>query len=823
MENCLLSRSSLPTLTWDEKHTKALLRLHRYPLRLIQVEPWQSWIESRGGVEHVLNRLCNTPLPYDQEKIFNIILANPYASAWIYYNKLNISPSSYFFRLKNLIRTLLLRLNTWNVEQPNALSKPTITTNLPSILTQLIGAEKSLANAVAILRQPSTRLLTLTGPGGVGKTRLAIAVGTAMLENFESGVFFVPLETINDPALLVTQIARSLNMETIGIEPLLEALKSYLSERQILLILDNFEQLIQAGPTVTDLLQTAGNIKVLVTSREPLNLYGEVCFTVPELIGPSPDKLPSLEQLSQWPALDLFVQRLQARHPEFIVDEISLATIVGICQRLDGLPLAIELAVAQVRLLQPDQPFPQLDFGLKTLVNFSRDRPVRQRTLWDTIDWSYQLLPESEKAVFRRVAVFGREWSLEAAQTVCQVDNLLANLEELVDKNLLRYVGQGEDGNSRFHMLQPIREYAFDRLASCAETEQVQGRHAVYFLEMVERAEQVIGTPEQIRWVRRIKQERENLQIAVQWMLDKEETEMAFKLLGAAWRYYNMLNIWDETKSWMERALTQGAHLKNKAHVKTLWGASWLATHYDDVTHQMALAQQGLVLARELDNQLLIGLLLQNVGDGFRQRREYDRAMSLLDESLRLFRRMDNKEEIAWVLFHIADVVWDRGEHAKSMEIRHESLAIFRAIGDQWSVASVLLRIGLLALKDGDNKLAAKDLTECLEIFRVIGAKQIISGTLYFLAMLAQQQGDFEQAKVMIEESHAISQEIGDKRGVGRILNFKGRLALQQSDTAAARGLFEKAQSIFQQVGDQKALADNFEYLKHLRLTEKGQ
>ena len=287
MENCLLSCSSFLTLTWDEKHTKALLRLHRYPLRLIQVDPWQSWIESRGGVEHVLNHLRNTPLPHDQEQIFNIILAHPYASAWIYYNKLNISPSTYFFRLKNLIRTLLLRLNTWKVEQPNALLKPTITTNLPSILTRLIGAEKSLANVVASLRQPSTRLLTLTGPGGVGKTRLAIAVGTAMLENFESGVFFVPLETINDPALLVTQIARSLNMETIGVEPLLEALKSYLSERQMLLILDNFEQLIQAGPTVTDLLQTAGNIKVLVTSREPLNLYGEVCFTVPELIGPS--------------------------------------------------------------------------------------------------------------------------------------------------------------------------------------------------------------------------------------------------------------------------------------------------------------------------------------------------------------------------------------------------------------------------------------------------------------------------------------------------------------------------------------------------------
>jgi predicted ATPase len=822
MENHLLDHSSSLNLAWDEKHLKALLCLHKYPVRLIQVEPWHTWIEQRGGIERVLNQLRNNSLPPNQEQILNLILAHPDASANFYSSKLNLSPNAYFLRLKELVRILLLHLNTWGAESLQKLPKSTVPTNIPSALTPLIGAEKSLAGVVAILQRPGARLLTLTGPGGVGKTRLAIAAGAAMLEHFPDGVFFVPLETVNDPALLVTQIARSSNMGIIGAQSLLEALKTYLRERQILLILDNFEQLIRGGHMVTDLLQAAGQLKVLVTSREALNLYGEIRFTVPELTWPDPGNLPSMDQLSQWPALDLFVQRVQARHPEFVVNMANLETIVQVCQHLDGLPLAIELAAAQVRLLSPDQTLPQLEYGLKALRDISHDRPTRQKTLWDAIDWSYQLLTEPEKAIIRRLAVFGREWGLEAAQAICRVDDLLASLEELVDKNLLRYVGQGETGDVRFQMLQPVREYAFDQLDMYAEAEQTQRRHARYFMEMVQSAEPAIGTPEQLRWVRRIKQERENLQIALQWMLDRQEIEMAFTLLGAAWRYYNMINIWDETKSWMERALVQGADLKSAARVKALWGAAWLATHYNDVAQQMVFAEQGLALAREIGDKLLIGLLLQNVADGLRRREQYDQSMLLLEESLSLFRQMDNQGEIAWVLYHIADTVLDRGERARSMEIRRESLAIFRAIGDQWSAATALRQIGAFALEDGDYQLAAEAETESLEMFRVIGAKQLINVTLYHLASLSWQRGDFEQVKTMIEESLEISREIGDRRGLGRALNFQGRLALQQSDFAAARELFEKAQAVFQQIGEQTAFADNLEYLKHLMQIETG-
>lgn len=802
--------SSFPTPVWDEKHLKALLHLHHYPVHLIQVDPWQTWIEQRGGFERVLDHLRSAPFPPNQEQIFHLILAHPNASARFYYSKLNISPSAYFTRLNSLTRTLLLQLNSWKMGAPKPAAKPSAPTNLPSALTPLIGAEKSLKDLLSILQRPAVRLLTLTGPGGVGKTRLAMAAGAALLQDFEDGVFFVPLETITDPALLVTQIARSLNVETLHgkSKPLFDALKTHLREPHTLLILDNFEQLIQSAGIVVELLQSTSNLKILVTSREALNIYGETRYTVPELPRPDPDNLPPLEQASQWPALNLFVQRVQARHPEFIVNETNLESIVHICDRLDGLPLAIELAAAQVRLLGPDQALPQLGYELKTLKDPSRNRSSRQKTLWGAIDWSYQLLPDSEKTIFTHLAVFGREWSLEAAQAVCKVDDLLSSLEDLVDKSLLRYVGQGREGNARFQMLQPVREYALDRLVSSTGIEQTQRCHAIYFLEMAQRAEVAMGGPEQLNWIHRIKQERENLQIALQWMWDKEETEMAFNLLGPLWRYYNMLNMWDETKVWLDRVLARGADLKSAGKVKALWSAAWLANHYNDFERAMLLAEEGLALARKIGDPRLIGLLLQNMADGLRRRGQYDQVMPLLEESLSLFRQMDDKEESAWTLYHIATTLIQRREYTQAREVTQDGLAIFRAINHQWGISATVWLTSVIALEDGNITLAIAAATERVSISRAIGARLHISQSLYDLALILWGQKEFEKAKTAIEESLTLSREIRDQAGAARALQFLGRLALQRSDPATARGFFEQAHAIYKKIGDPDAVAN---------------
>jgi non-specific serine/threonine protein kinase len=606
----------------------------------------------------------------------------------------------------------------------------------------------------------------------VGKTRLAIAAGWELLPMFRHGVFFIPLETINNEELLIFQIARSLNMEAVSGQSLLGALKAHLRERQMLLILDNFEQLTQYAGLIADLLEGAGQLKALVTSREALNVYGEVRYIVPELPWPNPEQLPPLAQLSQWPALDLFVQRAQARHPEFVANEENLPAIAQICYRFDGLPLAIELAAAQAQLLLPG--------SLKTLQNPSRNRPLRQRTLWDAIDWSYQLLSDDERVLFRRLAVFGREWSVDAAQSVCCMGNLPAGLYDLADKSLIRHLGQDEDGMARFQILQSVREYALERLAEHGETAQMQRLHAEYFLTMAEQAEPAIASPDQLRWMRRIKQERENLQIALQWMLDQNETEMAFRALGAVWRYYNTLNIWDEIQAWTERALAQSTHLQTIARVKTLWGAYWLSIRENNREKSLALAEKGLSAARELGDKRLIGLLLQCMAGELLYHDRQQEALQMLEESLLIFRELGDRAETAWVLGHISRFFSTCGDLTKAQEFLQSSLAIFREIGDDWATARIL-----------------RD-----------------------LALLFWQRDELEPIKNLLDESLVLSEKMGERMGTAWTFNLQGRLALRESDLVLARTLFEKAQMLFAQLGDQPSISYNQECMEQLASLE---
>ena len=778
-----------PSAIWDEEHVKALLGLRRHPTRLVYAEPWRAWLEERGGTKQVIERLQSIPLASSQKQLLDLLLAHPEASTLFYASKLHVSHSRYFVHLNDLVKMLATGLNGWEVEQSRDSHVPPTNTStrlrqsvhrLPAPLTSLVGAEESMGTVVAILKRPGARLLTLTGPGGVGKTRLAIAAGERLRNNFRDGVFFIPLEAVNDPTFLAAQIAHFLNIETDGMQSLIDALKNYLRDRQILLILDNFEQLIPGGGLVTELLETAPGLKTLVTSREALNLYGENRFDVPELPHPDPDHLPPLEQLGAWPAIDLFVQRVQARHPAFALTDANKEAIAGICNRLDGLPLAIELAAAQVKLLPSDQALPRLERGLKSLRDMARDRPPHQKTLWDAIDWSYQLLPAPEQALFRRLAVFGREWSLDAARAVCETEEMENLLEKLVDKSLARFTSVGVDGELRCQMLQAVREYALERLSDSGETEETQRRHAQYYLDMALEAEPHIGAPDQQHWMRRIEQERENLHIALQWMLDAGKIEMADDLLGAAWRFYHMLNIWSETLLWMDRALAQGTHRKSAGRVKAIWGAYWLAVRQDDHSQSLALAEDGLHLARELGDRRLIGLLLECLADEFCYRKEYDQAIQTFQEGLIIFQELGDREEAAWTLVHLATLFSQSGDLAKSREIFEESLSIFRAIGNDWAVEQVLRDLAILLLR----------------------------------------QGDLEYVKTVLEESLRLSEKLGKRMGIGWTLNLQGQLALRQLDLGTARKLFLEAQAIFEKLGDQNSLFYNRKYLEQLERAE---
>ncbi|MFZ6030597.1 MAG: ATP-binding protein [Chloroflexota bacterium] len=795
---------------WDEKHVKALLAMRRCPRTLIQSGPWQHWLAARGGVKAVCEGLREAALSPVQMELLELILAHPDASPVFYAGKLHVGQSAYFSRLSALIRALCQYLNGWVLAAP-PLPPPN---NLPASLTSLVGADETVDTIVTLIRHPDTRLLTLTGPGGVGKTRLALAAAAHLLDAFRDGIFFVPLETVTDPARFIPQVARLLNIETSRAGSLLDACKAYLCERQILLVLDNFEQLVEAGSLVTELLLAASQLKVVVTSREALHQYGERRFILHELPLPDPENPPPLHQLRTWPAVELFVQRVQALHPDFSLGEANQDAVLRICHQLDGLPLALELAAAQIKWLAPGQALPPLDIGLKTLGSPDYNRPPRQKTLWDTIHWSYQLLADAEKALFCRLAVFGREWSLDAARQVCRCTEAQAVLDALADKSLVRYVPQG-DGSTRYQMLQAVREYALQQL-DASEREAVSNRHAGYYIELTRRAEASIGGPDQPHWLGIVRQEHENLQLALQFLLDRHETEMAFTLLGALWRFWDMLNIWSETRLWMDRALAQGATLRSTGRAKTLWGASWLAAHQGDYARALALAQEGLALARENHDLALTARLLQSVAEGNYRFGNIEEGIALVEESLGILRQIGDQEEIAWALDHLARGQWFRGELGRSRQTLQESLAIFRRMGYLWAIAAVLRHAGLLALDDDDDEFALGVLTESLEISRQFGAKQRISEILRELAAVRWKQGRFEQAQQLFEDSLALAHEIGDRTGEGWALNWLGRLAIRRSDFALARQRFESAQRLFDQSGDPTAIAYNRDCFRQL-------
>jgi predicted ATPase len=790
---------------------------------MLRQEPWQAWIETHGGLPDIRAYLRSSPLLSQQQQLLELILAHPEASANFYATRLSVSKSTYFARLSDLMETLIHVLNTWQVETGQAQGRTAIVNNLPAALTPLIGAEETVAAVTALVRQPGVRLLTLIGPGGVGKTRLGIATATNLLSDFPDGVVFVPLDTLQDPSLIPAQVARLLNLGTSGKQPLPDALKTFLRERQMLLVLDNFEQLSPGGPVIVEWLEAAAGSKVLVTSREALNLYGENLFVVPELARPDPADLPPLEQLEQWPAVRLFAQRVRARHPSFTLTEANKEAVAAICYRLDGLPLAIELAAAQVRRLFSNQTLPHVQHSLKALADPTGRRPMRQKSLWDAIDWSYQLLPDEEKAIFRRLAVFGHEWDVEAAEIVCQVPDMLRVLEELADKSLVRYAGEGEGSEARFQMLNVVREYALEQLENSGESQQARRLHADTYLRLAQQAASAVATPDQLPWVNRIRQDHENLRVALQWALDTDETETAFRLLGAVWRYWDVLNVWSEARIWMERALTQGARMKTPGRAETLWGASWLAAHQSDYSQALELAQEGLELARELGDQRLVGLLLQSVAEGLYRFGDSERAIQCVEESLDIFRKLGVREEIAWALDHLAKGLWQRGERARSRALVHESLTIFRELGHQYAIVSSLSHAARLALEEDDNAAAAELLSKSLALARMLGIKQWMSAILRDLSLLLWRQGELAQAGSMIEESLALSREIGDRTGEGWALNLLGRMALEQADPVTARQLWKKAQDIFQETSEPSAMAFNLECLEQLNQAEKRQ
>jgi predicted ATPase/DNA-binding winged helix-turn-helix (wHTH) protein len=684
--------------------------------------------------------------------------------------------------------------------------------NLPVQSTPLIGREQVGAAACALLRRAEVRLLTLTGPGGTGKTRLGLQVAADLLEDFASGVYFVPLAAIRDPALVASSIAQTLGIQEKAGQGLLDSLKEHLQDTQMLLVLDNFEQVVAAAPLVAEMLGACPRLKCLVTSRVVLRLSGEHEFPVPPLELPDPRHLPAVETLSQYAAVALFIQRALAVKPDFRVDNANAPAVAEICVRLDGLPLAIELAAARLKPLPPQAILARLGRRLELLRGGARDVPDRHQTLRQAIAWSYDLLEASEQALFRRLAVFARGCTLEAAEAVCQavhdaaVDpwqslEVLDGVASLLDKSLLRQQEQASS-EPRFRMLETIREYGLECLTASGEESVVRRAHAAYYLALAEAAEPALTGPDQGTWLERLETEHDNLRAALRWAEESGEAEIGWRLAGALCQFWLMCGYLREGQEWLARLLgLAGASPYTAARAKALTRAGHLADNLGDYAAAHAFFEESLAIRRELGDTGGIAAALNDLGWVAFLRNDYTAARALSEESLAIWRELGDKAGIATSLHNLGVVADHQGEFTAAYALFHESLALRRELGDKWSIAVALSYIGRTVHSQGDYRRATALLEEAGALFRDMGAKQQFAWASTYLGGVAHDQSNDERATALLEESVTLFRDIGDKVGMALTLSVLGTVIHAQGDNERATALYEESLGLWTAIG----------------------
>jgi predicted ATPase len=617
---------------------------------------------------------------------------------------------------------------------------------------------------------------------------------------FPDGVYFAALAPISDPGLVVLTIAQALGVKEIGSQPLLETLKDYLREKQVLLLLDNFEQVLDAAPLVAELLAACPKLKALVTSREMLHLYGEHDFPVPPLALPDRAQLPPLDQLTQYEAVRLFIERAQAIKPDFQVTNANANAVAEICARLDGLPLAIELAAAWVRLFSPQGLLARLQHRLALLTGGARDLPARHQTIRGAIDWSYNLLSAAEQALFARLGVFVGGCTLEAASAVCNATNDLPmdvtdGIASLLDKSLLR-LEAGADGEPRFMVLETIREYALERLEQSGEIEVVRRQHAFYFLALAEQAELQLRGAQEGALCRQLESEHDNLRAALRWYEERGDSAQLAHLGAALWWFWLVRGHWSEGRGWLEQALARDNVLPAALRAKTLLGAGWLTAGNSDFTPARALLEESLGLFRELRDVQGIADALNGLAIVAYGQSDYTKQRAYLDESLALCRELGDKPRIAKVLDRLGVLTFIQGDLAAARALKEESLTLYRELGMQGGVASALDDLGLIALVQGDYAGATSLIDESVALYREVGDPYGTSSALNDLGQAAYVQGDYPRAAALWAESLTLRRELGDRRGSVAMLVNLADATLAQGDVDRSHKLYAESLSL---------------------------
>jgi predicted ATPase/class 3 adenylate cyclase len=685
--------------------------------------------------------------------------------------------------------------------------------NLPVQPTPFIGREQEVKTVQHLLQRDGVRLLTLTGPGGTGKTRMALQVAAELNEVFSDGVFFVNLAPISDPALVVPTIAQTLEIKEVAGQAMVDLVIAFLREKQMLLLLDNFEQVISAAERIAALLAACQQLKVVVTSREVLHVRGEQEFAVPPLALPDPKRLPDLVALSQYEAFALFIQRAQAAKPVFEVTNANAAAIVEICIRLDGLPLAIELAAARIKLLPPQALLARLGQPLAVLTSGARDVPERHQTLHNTIAWSYHLLDGPEQRLFQRLSIFVGGCTLEAAEAVCAAldegdsqSSVFDGVASLIDKSLLRQ-SESERQEPRLLMLETIREYGWECLNKSGELEETQRAHAEYYLHLAEQAEPHLRSAQQAVWLAQLEAEHDNLRAALRWSIDHAEMEMALRLGGALGYFWELCGPWSEGRTFLEQALAASEGVPAAVRAKGLGAAGMLMGMQGDFEPAIGLCQQSLALFQELRETAGMALSLYNLGTMAWMRGNLAQARSLLEEAQALFRRMDDTWGITASLISLASVALERGEYANTQALLVESLALARKMGDKRGTANSLLTWAwLLFWSEGAFQQARAMLEESIALFKEVGDKELEPLGELLLGFVAFLQGEYSKARPQLEEGLALFKTMGNQRGMALGFLFLGLLEFSQGEAGMARSYLEESLVLFRKMGNQSMI-----------------
>ena len=675
--------------------------------------------------------------------------------------------------------------------------------NLPVQLTPLIGREREVAAVGHLLQRQEVRLLTLTGPGGIGKTRLGLQVAAELTGEFSDGVFFVNLAPLIDPELVVPTIAQALGLKEAAGQPPLDLVSISLREKELLLLLDNFEQVVGAALQVAALLARCPKLNVLVTSRAVLHVRGEQEFAVPPLAVPDPNHFPDLVTLSQYEAVALFIARAQAVKPDFQVTNVNAQAVAEICVRLDGLPLAIELAAARGKVLPPQALLSRLGQRFTLLTSGAQDVPARQQTLRNTIAWSYDLLDAGEQLLFRRLSVFvggSTPEAIEALYTTLgdEPGLVLDGIASLIDKSLLRQTEQ-EAEEPRFVMLETIREYGREALAERGELEATQVAHASYYLRLSEEAEPELEGAQQIARLKSLEREYDNLREALRWSLEPgsdEEVALRRELAlrsAAALRLFWSIRHLSEGQAFIQRALAASVGAATVERAKALVVAAELAFIQGDLPRVEALAGEALALCREVGDRTELAKSFSILGSCAAQKGELARARSLQEESVALFKALGDKGRLGWSLWALGGLELIQGEYGRARTRHEEALALFRELGDQYGIADQLVLVGQVLFFSQEDLVAARSLIdEGLMLVREVDNKWLIALSLNISAELALIQDDLATTHMQAEEALALSREVDQQPIITRALSLLARAEARQGNYSAARSHFEE-------------------------------